>query len=68
MSQIKVPQRQQRALLQKIPGWSIIYTGPDNTYTMHVHIIIYTAWLVGWLPLWPPSTFSGEVEDKIVFW
>ena len=49
MSQIKVPQRQQRAVLQKIPGWSIIYTGPDNTYTMHVHIIIYTAWLVGWL-------------------
>ena len=67
MSQIKVHQRQQRAVLQKISGWGIIYTGPDNTYTMHVHIIIYTAWLVGWLPLWPPSTFSGEVEDKIVF-
>ena len=51
----------------KNPELSIIYTGPDNTYTMHVHIIIYTAWLVGWLPLWPPSTFFGEVEDKIVF-
>ena len=63
----KVHQRQHGAVLQKIPSWGIIYTGPDNTYTMHVHIIIYTAWLVGWLPLWPPSTFSGEVEDKIVF-